>query len=78
MNVPNTAFPRWVQTADLLPLTHGLKATRELLEVGPTGQALWQAGLEVTVGLVWIFAAFLTLRLFEDSSRRRGTIDLVE
>jgi ABC-2 type transport system permease protein len=75
VSVPRSLFPPLVQRAtELLPLTHGLDAVRELFGAGRVGVVLGHAGLEALVGAGWRVASLLTLHRLADAGRRDGSI----
>lgn len=79
VNVPTTVFPEAVQrVAALLPLHHALLGFRELLASGPSLAVARELGVEVAIGAGWFLAALVAFRLFAESGRRDGTIDLAE
>jgi len=79
VNVATTVFPEWVQTvAHVLPLYHGLLATRDLLANGASTGAFGQLGWELVVGVGWFVVAMLGFKLFAEGGRKDGTIGLEE
>jgi ABC-2 type transport system permease protein len=76
VNVPTTAFPGWVRaTAEVLPLTHGLRAVRAVLAGGAGAGVARQAALEVAVGLGWFTIAAASFRWFAEGGRRDGSLE---
>jgi ABC-2 type transport system permease protein len=79
VNVPTTVFPGAVQQiAGLLPLHHALLGFRELLASGPSIEVGRRFAVEFTIGFAWFLAALVAFRVFAESGRRDGTIDLAE
>jgi ABC-2 type transport system permease protein len=77
VSVPVSYWPGWVQAlAELLPLTHGLRATRVLLESGDLPRALPNLGLEALVGAGWLVIGLLTMDRLFNGGRADGSIDL--
>jgi ABC-2 type transport system permease protein len=75
VNVPLNFYPApvyWV--SQLLPLTHGLVAIRDVL-AGNLGTAAGQAGLEVLVGAGWLGLCLATFGRFVSHGRRDGSIE---
>ncbi|HLF78410.1 MAG TPA: ABC transporter permease [Dehalococcoidia bacterium] len=79
VSVPITFWPGSIETiAQVLPLTHGLRAIRALAEQGSTTLVLNEIGLQFLVGLGWLALALLLTDRIADHGRANGTIDLVE
>lgn len=77
VQVPTSFWPEPLQwVAQVLPMTHGLQATRNALE--GTGPVWGPLGLEVCVGAAWFVMAALTFRRFADHGRKTGTIEFDE
>ena len=75
VSVPRDYFPAAIEwAADLLPLTHGLDAIRELFGAGRAGVILGDVGLELLVGGAWLVLALATFRHLADAGRRDGSI----
>jgi ABC-2 type transport system permease protein len=75
-NVPPDRLPDWLRTIGSgLPLAHGIEAARDLV----AGQTLAESGrpllLELTVGLAYVAAGLLLLRLLEFESRRTASLE---
>lgn len=77
VSVPLSFWPEPLRlVAQLLPLTHGLRATRLLLE-GAASSALWSAvGRELLVGGAWLVVSLLTLDRLAEAGRADGSIEL--
>ena len=75
VSVPRDLFPVVVRrVADLLPLTHGLDAVRELFGAARPGRIVVLAGLEVIVAAGWLMLSLVTFRRMADAGRRDGSI----
>jgi ABC-2 type transport system permease protein len=75
VNVPLAAYPQPVAyVAQLLPLTHGLSAIRDVL-AGDVSAAWGQAALETAVGLGWLLLCLVTFGRFVRHGRRDGTLE---
>jgi ABC-2 type transport system permease protein len=76
VNVPVSYYPEPVQwLAQVLPLTHGLEAIRELLAGEPFGSLVPDAGLELLVGCSWLALALITFNRLAEGGRRDGSIE---
>jgi len=74
--VPVGYYPQPVQwLANILPLTHGLEAIRDLLAGEAAAEILPNVGLEAAVGLGWLGLALLTFNHLAESGRRDGSIE---
>lgn len=77
VNVPLDYDPdplRWL--AEVLPLTHGLRAIRGILGDEPTGTIVLHAVVEAALGCAYFVLAILTFDRLAESGRRDGTIEL--
>lgn len=74
--VPVAYYPEPVQwLAEVLPLTHGLRAIRETLAGEGAATILTNVGFEGIVGVGWLAAALLTFDHLAESGRRDGSIE---
>lgn len=76
VNVPLEELPGWLRAvADVLPLTHGIQAAREVV----AGAALADVGgllaREGVIGATYGVLAYASLRLFEAEGRRRASFE---
>jgi ABC-2 type transport system permease protein len=75
-NVPLEKLPGWLQTISSgIPLTHGIKAAREVANgasIAATSDLLLK---ELAVGGVYLAAGLFMLRLFEYDGRRTGSLE---
>lgn len=75
VSIPRSFYPDPIRhLADLLPLTHGLEAIREVFDDGRASYILGQAALEAVVGAGWLLLALLTFSRMADAGRRNGSI----
>jgi ABC-2 type transport system permease protein len=79
VNVPLSFYPAWLQAiAQVLPVTHGLQAIRDLL-AGASSHAVWtNVGWESAVGLGWLLLAVASFRLLAESGRKDGSIEFAD
>jgi ABC-2 type transport system permease protein len=78
VSVPLSFWPGWVEAvANILPVTHGLQAVRDLLDGAAASVILENVALEILVGLCWLTVAILVIDRMADAGRRDGSIDLV-
>jgi ABC-2 type transport system permease protein len=76
VNIPLAKLPLWMSdTAAFLPLTHGIAAARSLAAGTPPSTVAGQIGVEFLIGVGYAVVGLLLLRVFEDESRRRSTLD---
>lgn len=76
VQVPTSFWPRPVSyVAGLLPLSHGLRAVRQLLAGAPAGTVIRLVALEAGIGLCWLAVAALVFRQLAESGRRDGSIE---
>ncbi|MDP8911890.1 MAG: ABC transporter permease, partial [Actinomycetota bacterium] len=76
VNVPLGFYPEAVQwLANVLPLTHGLAAIRDLLAGEPLAVLLPNVGLEIAVGLGWLALALVSFNRLAEGGRRDGSIE---
>lgn len=75
VSVPREVFPALVRrAADVLPLTHGLDAIRELFGAADPSTIVSLAGLEALVGIAWLVLSLVTFHRLADAGRRDGSI----
>ena len=75
VSVPLSVYPTVVRgVAEVLPLTHGLDAIRELFGMADTATILSQAGWEALVGSAWLLLSLATFRRLADAGRHDGSI----
>jgi ABC-2 type transport system permease protein len=76
VNVPLDALPQWMQqVASVLPLTHGIEATRRVAAGASLGDVSGLVLTELLIGLFYAAFAYALLRLFEIDGRRRATLE---
>jgi ABC-type uncharacterized transport system permease subunit len=77
VNVPVDFWPGPVQAvANLLPVTHGLLAVRQVLDGGSLAAAAPQVGAELLVAAGWLAASWLSYRRFFRRARITGSFDV--
>jgi ABC-2 type transport system permease protein len=77
VNVPLDELPRWMSaTAQLLPLTHGIDAARQLAAGGSWADVGGLVATELAVGTAYLLLGLATLAWFESQSRRLATLEL--
>jgi ABC-2 type transport system permease protein len=76
VNIPINTLPGWMQaTSEYLPVTHGLRAARQIADGAPLAD-VWNAVLaELAIGLAYAAAGFGLLRYLEGEARRRATLE---
>jgi ABC-2 type transport system permease protein len=75
VSIPRSFYPEAIRRlGDILPMTHGLDAFREVFADGRTGYILGQAALEAVVGAGWLVLTLATFSRMADAGRRDGSI----
>jgi ABC-2 type transport system permease protein len=76
VNVPLDRLPGWLATAGhVLPLTHGIEATRELAAGAQLADVAGLMARETLIGVCYAVLGYGLLRIFEAESRRRASLD---
>jgi ABC-2 type transport system permease protein len=76
VNVPLDALPAWMQhVANVLPLTHGIEAARDVAGGASLGDVSNLVLTELLIGICYAAFAYALLRLFEIDGRRRATLE---
>ena len=76
VQTPTSFWPTPLQyLADALPLTHGLRAIRHLLDGSSVSLVSADASLEVCVAAGWLLIAALTFRTLTEGGRKDGSIE---
>jgi ABC-2 type transport system permease protein len=76
VNVPLDKLPNWMHvTAEGLPLTHAIAAARRVADGASLGSVSTSIAVETALGLAYLVAGLLLLRVFEEQGRRQGTLD---
>jgi len=76
VQVPISFWPTPVrQLAEVLPLTHGLQAVRDLLAGDALVRIGGQAAIEAAIGVGWLLVAALAFRRFAEHGRHDGSIE---
>jgi ABC-2 type transport system permease protein len=75
-NVPLHRLPGWLQAiSNVIPLTHGIEAARELADGASLSDASQLLGTEIGIGIVYFALGLTLLRLFEFEGRRSATLE---
>jgi ABC-2 type transport system permease protein len=78
VNVPVSYWPGWLQTAvQVLPLTHGLQAVRDLFAGASVLDVLPDVAAELAVGAGWLVVTLIAYRRLLARCRRDGTLDFI-
>jgi ABC-2 type transport system permease protein len=76
VNVPLDKLPRWMHDVALgLPLTHAIAAARRVADGASLGSVGTSIGVEAGLGVAYLLAGLMLLRVFEEQGRRYGTLD---
>jgi ABC-2 type transport system permease protein len=76
VNVPLDKLPHWMHlTAEGLPLTHAIAAARRVADGASLGSVSTSIAVEAALGLAYLVAGFVLLRVFEDQGRRTGSLE---
>lgn len=77
-NVALSALPAWAAAVGrVLPLTHAIEAGREVAAGAHLADVSDSLAKELAVGLVFLLIGMVSLRLIEQSSRRRATLEML-
>ncbi len=77
-NIPTAALPGWMQgLAEILPLTHGIRASRLLVAGASLNQVAPLLQQEFLIGIAYALLGFLLFRWFETVAKKRGTLETV-
>jgi ABC-2 type transport system permease protein len=75
-NIPLDDLPGWMSTtAQGMPFTHGIEATRRLADGESFSAVAGLVGAEALIGLVYATAGFLLIRVLERHSRKHATLE---
>lgn len=77
-NIPNGSLPvvlRWI--ADFLPLTHGIRAARALIDGAAIASVYPLLLLELAVGVGYMILGYLLFSRIERRAKRQGTLETV-
>jgi ABC-2 type transport system permease protein len=76
-NVPIDDLPGWMQKiSDVVPLTHGIEAARELADGGTFADVAGLVGTEALVGVAYGIVGYGLLRFMEWQSRINATLEI--
>ena len=75
-NVSRDRLPHWLQViGDLLPVTHGIAAARNLASGGTLSSAETMLMAEGAIGVAYLCLGVVLLRVLERDARRAATLD---
>jgi ABC-2 type transport system permease protein len=76
-NVPLDDLPAWMRaTSNLLPLTHGIEAARQLADGATLGHVAGLVTKEATIGAVYGVAGYALVRYMERQSRVHASLEV--
>jgi ABC-2 type transport system permease protein len=76
-NYPRYVMPEWMtQISNLFPLTRGVEATKQLINVGDSSGVFILMGEEFLLGTLFFVIGILLIRYAEFLARVRGTLEL--
>ena len=76
VNVPLDKLPHWMHvTAEGLPLTHAIAAARRVADGASLGSVGTPIAVEATIGVAYLVAGLVLLRVFEGQGRQHGTLE---
>lgn len=77
VNIPLDRLPHWLSTlAQGLPVTHGARASHELVSGASFGHVLPLLGAEALVGVAYLAVGLTAIRLFETEARRGARLEV--
>ena len=78
VNVPPDTLPGWMEAVgNILPLTHGIEAGREIAAGASLGDVGGLVLTEALIGAVYAALGFALFRFFEYEGRRRATLEIL-
>ena len=76
VNVPLDKLPQWMHVAaEGLPLTHAIAAARRVANGASLSSVSTSVAVEAALGLAYLAAGFVLLRVFEEQGRRTGSLE---
>jgi ABC-2 type transport system permease protein len=76
VNVPLDKLPQWMHVAaEGLPLTHAIAAARRVADGASLSSVSTSIAVEAALGLAYLAAGFVLLRVFEEQGRRTGSLE---
>jgi ABC-2 type transport system permease protein len=76
VNIPPESLPGWLQAVgEVVPLTHGIEAAREVVAGGTLADVAGLVGTELAIGIAYTAVAFGLFRFFELESRRKAALE---
>jgi len=78
VNIPIESLPGWIQpVSQILPLTHGVAAARDVIAGAGVQDILPAVGVELLLCAVYTWLGFGLFRWIELQARRRATLELM-
>jgi ABC-type multidrug transport system, permease component len=75
-NVPISELPGWMQdVSHVIPLTHAIQAARDLAAGEPFSDVTGLLTTELGIGLTYLVAGLVLLRVFEWQGRKHATLE---
>lgn len=76
-NVPLDALPGWMSAiSHALPMTHGIESARRVASGGSLGDVGGLVAAEAAIGAAYAVAGYLVIRVMEQLSRTRATLEI--
>ena len=76
-NVPLDQLPGWMEAiAVRIPLTHAIRAAREVADGSSLGGVSGLLATEALIGAVYVFVGYQVLRFMERESRKRASLQV--
>ena len=76
VNIPPETLPGWLQAiGEVVPLTHGIEAAREVVAGATLGDVSGLVLTELAIGVVYTTIAFGLFRYFEYASRKHAALE---
>jgi ABC-2 type transport system permease protein len=76
VNIPPESLPGWLEAVgNVVPLTHGIAAAREVVGGARLGDVSGLVATELAIGIVYTAIAFGLFRFFELSSRKNAALE---
>jgi ABC-2 type transport system permease protein len=77
-NIPVASLPAPLQVvSEVLPLTHGIRASRLLIAGADLAQVAPLLGTELLIGISYALLGYVMFRWFETQAKKRGTLEIV-
>ena len=76
VNVPVDQLPPWLeQIGNMLPLTHGIEAAREIAAGATLSDVSDLLATEALIGIAYASVAYVLFKVFEIEGRKRGSLE---